>query len=113
MYLGCIELRHLNIIKWKDENGEVQQFNLKDKISHKWRTIGNLLGLTSSKLQSLDDEYRDPFECCRAVLDDWFFSPPMNYPAKWKGLIKLLEDSTLDEVATELRTVLSNAVDLQ
>ena len=112
MYLGYIKLRHLNIIKWEDESGKVQRFNLKEKISHKWRTIGILLGLTYSKLQSLDHEYRDPFESCQAVLDLWLDNPPPDYPATWQGLVDLLEDSKLDKVATELRTVLSNTIDL-
>ena len=120
MYLGYIKLRHLNIIKWKDKSGKVQQFYLIEKIAHKWRTIGELVGLTYSKLQSLDDEYQYRFEsdlpwpeeCCRAVLELWLNNPPPGYPATWQGLIDLLEESKLGEVATELRTVLSNAIDL-
>ena len=112
MYLGYIKLRHLNIIKWEDESGKIQQFCLTRIIAHKWRTIGELLDLTYSKLQSLDHEYRDPFVSCQAVLDLWLDNPPPNYPATWQGLIDLLEDSKLDEVAIELRTVLSNAIDL-
>ena len=118
MYLGYIKLRHLSVIKWKDENGKVQQFYLTEKIAHKWRTIGELVGLTYSKLQSLDDMYQHQFEirqqeeCCQAVLYLWLKNPPLGYPAAWQGLIELLEDSKLGEVATELRTILSNAIDL-
>ena len=120
MYLGYIKSRHLNIIKWEDENGKIQQFYLTEEIAHKWHTIGELVGLTYSKLQSLDDEYRYRFEsgvpwpeeCCRAVLDLWLSNPPLKYPATWQGLTDLLEASKLDEVATELRTVLSKAIDL-
>ena len=112
MYLGYIKSRHLNIIKWEDESGKVQQFYLMEEIAHEWRTIGELVGLTYSKLQNLDHEYRDRFESCRAVLDLWLDDPPPKYPATWQGLIDLLEKSQLDEVATELRTVLSKAIDL-
>ena len=112
MYLGYIKLRHLNIIKWEDESGKVQQFNLMEEIAHEWHTIGELVGLTHSKLQSLDHEYQDQFESCQAVLDLWLDDPPPKYPATWQGLIDLLEKSQLDEVATEVRTVLSKAIDL-
>ena len=118
MYLGYIKLRHVSVIKWEDESGKVQQFYLTEKIALKWRTIGELVGLTYSKLHSLDDKYQHEFEtrqqeeCCQAVLYLWLNNPPPNYPATWKGLIDLLEASKLGEVATELRIVLSNAIDL-
>jgi hypothetical protein len=112
-----MKLRHLNIIKWEDESGRIQQFNLTKKIAHKWRTIGKLLGLTYSELQRIDDKHRRwfksrPEECCRAVLELWLDNPPPDYPATWQGLIDILEDSEIGGVATELRTVLSKAVDL-
>ena len=118
MYPGYIKLRHLNGIKWKDESGKVQQFYLTEKIAHKWRIIGELVGLTYFKLQSLDDKYwhrfktQQPDECCQAVLYLWLDNPLPNYPATWQGLIDLLKDSKLGEVATELKTVLSSAIDL-
>jgi hypothetical protein len=112
MYLVYIKSRHLSIIKWKDESGQVWQFMLARKIAHKWCTIGELLGLTHSKLRSLDHEYRNPFQCSQAALELWLDNPPPDYPATWRGLIDLLEDSKLSEIATELRTVLSKAIDL-
>jgi hypothetical protein len=114
-----MKLSHVNVIKWEDESGRVQQFNLTKKIAHRWRTIGKLLGLTNSELQSIDDKHRRwfksrPEECCQAVLKLWLDNPPLDpdYPATWQGLIKVFEDSKLGEVAIELRTVLSKAVDL-
>ena len=93
----------------------MKTFCLTEKIADKWRTIGVLLNLTYSKLQSLADEYRqEQKECYRAaaVLGLWLDNPSPDYPATWQGLIDLLEDSQLGEVATELRTVLSKAIDL-
>jgi hypothetical protein len=119
MYSGYIKLRHLNIIQWEDERRKVQWFYLTEKIAYKWRTIGELIGLTYSKLQRLEDKYRRrrPLESkqkeyCQAVLKLWLDNPPPDYPATWQGLMDLLENSELSEVATELRTVLSRAVDL-
>ena len=81
-----------------------------DEISHKWRIIGEILGLPFSKLQSLAAEHRDkPEECCRAVLGHWMDNPPPDYPTTWQGLIELLEDSQLGQVVSQLRTVLHKA----
>ena len=81
-----------------------------DKISMAWRTLGLLLGLPISSLDSLAVEHRDnPVECCRAVLGQWLDSPPSDYPATWKGFMELLEDSQLDGVVSELKTVLVKA----
>ena len=114
MYPGYIKLRDLNVIMWnfKDESGKVQQLTLIKKIAHKWRTIGMLLGLTYFKLRCLDDKYSHGFisrqkECCREVLKLWLDNPPLKYPTTWQGLIKLLEDSQLEEVATELTNILT------
>ena len=111
--LGRVKVKHLTLIKWRDDRGEVQHFYLKENIAYKWRTIGELLGLTYSKLQSLTDKHRDqPEECCRAVLGLWLENPPQDYPDTWQGLIDLLEDSKLGQVVSQLRTALSKAINL-
>ena len=108
-----MKFKHLTLIKWKDENGELQQFYLRDNIAYKWRTIGELFGLTFSKLQGLEEEYRGRTEeCCRAVLGHWLDNPPPEYPTTWQGLIDLLEDSKLGQVVSELRNALDKAVNL-
>ena len=105
--------KHLTLIKWKDDGGEEQLFYLIDKIAHEWRTIGGLLDLGYSKLESLAEKYRDqPKECCRAVLGLWLENPPKDYPTTWQGLIDLLKHSKLSGVVTQLRKALSKATDL-
>ena len=111
--VGCVRVRHLTLIKWKDDRGEIQHFYLQENISHKWRTIGGILDLTYSQLQSLADEHRDkPKECCRAVLGHWLENPPGDYPNTWQGLVDLLEDSQLGQVVAQLRNALSKATNL-
>ena len=81
-----------------------------DKISHKWRDIGGLTGLSFSDLENISEKHRgDPKECCRAVLGHWMDNPPPDYPTTWQGLIELLEDSQLGQVVSQLRTVLNKA----
>ena len=84
-----------------------------DNISHKWRTIGERLDLTSSKLQCIEVDHRGiSEECCRAVLCIWLNNPPDEYPISWDGLIELLEDSQLGQVASKLRKILNKAINL-
>ena len=107
---GPVTSKHLFLIKWKDEHEKTQRFHLLQNISHKWRTIGKLLDLSPPRLQSLAMEHRDkPEECCQAVMDLWLTNPPDDYPCTWPGLIELLEDSQLGQIASQLRNVLHKA----
>ena len=111
--IGCVTFKHLTLIKWKDDRGEEQLFYLRENIAHEWRTIGELLGLSYSKIESLAEKYRDqPKECCRAVLGLWLENPPKDYPTTWQGLVDLLRHSKLSGVAAQLRHVVSKATDL-
>ena len=105
-----IKIQQLALIRWKDDQGHTQRFFLRDKISHKWRDIGELTGLSFPELDNISEKYRsDPKECCRAVLGQWLDNPPPDYPTTWQGLLELLEDSQLGQVMTELRNVLDKA----
>ena len=105
-----VKIQQLALIRWKDDQGHTQRFFLKDKISHKWRDIGELIGLSYPELDNLSEKHRgDPKECCRAVLGQWLNNPPPDYPTTWQGLLELLEDSQLTQVVSELRNVLQKA----
>ena len=81
-----------------------------DRITHEWRTLGELLNFPFSKLENIVAHHRDnPKECCRAVIGQWLDNPPANYPTTWLGLLELLEDSQLGQVVAELRAVLDKA----
>ena len=99
--------RHLTLIKWKDDQEQIQRFHLVETISNKWRDIGGLMELS---LDNISEKYRgDPKECCRAVLDRWLEKPPPDYPTTWQGLLELLEDIELSGVVTKLRKILGKA----
>ena len=98
---------HLKLIKWT-EGGKTKRFYLIDKIAHKWHDIGQLAGLSLHQLQSIATEHRDnPINCCSAVLGKWLENPPKEYPNTWNGLIELLEDCFLSQVAKELKNALT------
>ena len=81
-----------------------------ENIQYKWRIIGELIGLSFPKLESLAMEHHDkPEHCCRSVLGCWLENPPLRYPTTWQGLTELLEDSQLGEIVSQLRTALPKA----
>ena len=100
--------KNLTIFKWKNKDGEVKKFRLKSHIFHKWRDIGNLVA-SYEQLEVWARE-KDANGCCDAVLNHWLNHPPSDYPPTWEGLIELLDDIELHNVAAELKTALENAV---
>ena len=81
-----------------------------ERISSKWRDIGELIGLSFQQLDCMAREHRDKhLDCCRAVLGHWLENPSEEYPITWRGLIELLQDSELGQVVSELKFVLSKS----
>jgi hypothetical protein len=81
-----------------------------ERVSHNWREIGTLIGLSFQKLECLAREHRDKHtDCCRAVLGSWLEDPPEEYPITWSGLIELLQDCELSQVVSELTYALSKS----
>ena len=81
-----------------------------DMIGSRWHSIGQSLGLLPSQLDGISTEHRDnAIECCRAVLGKWLENPPPDYPVTWDGLLELLEDCQLAQVAVKLKSALSEA----
>ena len=109
MYLSFrVKPALLQLIKWT-EGGENKRFYLIDEISNKWRDLGRLLLIGEGQLRGIITECQNVNECCRAVLTKWQENPPPDYPATWGGLIELLEDCRLPEVANELKGALNKA----
>ena len=111
--LGRVQQKHLQLIKWVDARGKTQRFRLMEKISGEWRSIGTLVDLSFSQLDSIAAEHHHKqIDCCRTVLRLWMENPPEDYPATWRGLLELLCDSELRQVATDLEDVLKNSNDI-
>ena len=101
-------MTNLTIFKWKNKDGEVKKFRLKSRVVHKWRDIGDIV--TSYEQLEVWDKDKDSNGCCSAVLNHWLNHPPSQYPATWEGLIELLDDIELSNVAIELKVALENAI---
>ena len=100
--------RNLSVIKWKNESGEVETFQLKSLVIHKWRDVGNLF--VPRQLLDTWTKEKDAKGCCDKVFSHWLDNPPRYYPVTWEGLYELLNDSELGQVATDLKRAVDNAI---
>ena len=113
--LQNIEYRFVDLIKWEDENGVKREFRIYSKIAHKWRQIATLLGFEPGEIESI--RKNNPFDDrdrVAVMLGRWFDNAKnlpnaSRYPKSWQGLINLLEDAELGEVAEELKRALSSS----
>ena len=113
--LPGVEHHLLDLLKWEDDNGTTRELKIYAKIAHKWNKIATRLGFEPGQIDSIRRNCHNISDEDRvtAVLSHWFDNagnlPNANtYPKSWQGLINLLTDSELSEVATELHTALSS-----
>ena len=110
--LADIEHHFVDLIKWEDENGVKRELRIYSKIAHKWRQIATRLGFELGEIESIRKNYPfDDNDRVTAVLRRWFDNArnlpnASRYPKSWQGLINLLEDAELGEVAEELKKAL-------
>ena len=110
--LAGVEHYFLDQIKWENENGDIKVLKIYSKIAHKWSQIATRLGFNLGEIHSIRKNYPfDDRDRVTAVLRLWFDNAKnlpnvSSYPKSWPGLIKLLEDAELGEVANELHTAL-------
>ena len=113
--LQDIENRFVDLIKWEDENGVKRELRIYSKIAHKWRQIATQLGFELGEIESIrKNNPFDDHDRVTVVLGRWFDNArnlpnASRYPKSWQGLINLLEDAELGEVAEELKRALSSS----
>lgn len=101
-------------MNWEDESRTIRSFKLYDKIAHKWNRIATRLGFELGEINSIESNYpHSDYKRVTAVFEVWFENAiglpnADKYPKSWHGLINLLQDAELGEVATELYTALSS-----
>ena len=82
-----------------------------------WRTIARELGLEVRTPGCIENiarrhQYDDESECVRDVFSKWFDNAvglpnASQFPKSWEGLLNLLTESELGEVAKKLRVALT------
>lgn len=112
-YVGnALSIVTLHLIKWKDENGQIQTFRLVDHVSATWHIFGLLLELSQNQLNTWEEFYRGDANMCWArVMEYWLTcqSSDSNYPVTWEGLYTLLNDAEYSQVAVDLRRAVMGA----
>ena len=109
----CVKNHHVNLIKWRDDNGVPKELQIYSRIAHKWDVIASQLGLEPGEIKSIRSNYFDDHDRVTDMLRRWFddarsLPNAKSYPKSWDGLIELLKDARLSEVAEELHTALSS-----
>ena len=111
--LADVEHHFVGLIKWEDKNGVKRELRIYSRVAHRWRQIATRLGFKLGEIESIDAHYRTNYCRVTIVLDLWFENVRSlpnagRYPKSWQGLINLLEDAELGEVAEELKKALSS-----
>ena len=111
--LADIDHHFLDLIEWEDENGVERELRIYSKIAHKWRQIAARLGFIVEENVSINTDCRNNYWRIMIVFGQWFENTKnlpnaSRYPKSWQGLINLLEDTELSEVAGELKRVLNS-----
>ena len=103
--------RSLNIIKWKNNKGEIERFSVISSVSHKWCKIGTVLGIHHGPLETIFlRNLKDPEPSCEEVFKKWLDDGSAYYPITWDGLIELLKDAGLPQESEKLRIALSRHI---
>jgi len=99
----------IQLVKYTGSDGQPKEFHLLENIQGKWRDIGTLLRIENATLDKFEHKHQgDLKEQCRDVLQTWREegSRSEKYPVTWSGLLEVLKDVQLKEVARELEEAL-------
>jgi len=103
-----LTIQNLTLLKWTDSNGQDHSLKLKNAISPKWREVGDLLGVDSSRLDGIHMHRGGDVQlCCRDVLLEWLQMKETSYSVNWEGFLVLLKDIELNSTAMKLQEALT------
>ena len=93
------------------ENSRKQVVRIYDESSHKWHEIGENLGIDNGILVGIGRDGRDERDRVVKVLGKWYENAcglphGDQYPRTWGGLLKLLDDSGLGQLAKKVQKAL-------
>ena len=112
--LADVEHQYLDLLKWQQhELSGVKQVRLYSTIAYNWKLIATRLGFETGNIDSIGRNYHDDYERVTNVFRRWLNNAKnlpnaSRYPKSWQGLINLLEDAELGEVATNLHSALTS-----
>ena len=107
LFFTDFSLRNLTLLNYTDQNGQSQSLRLKAELSRRWQEIGDLLGLSIPRLNSISKCHSDPLDCCREILAAWFeMGGGERYKLSWEGFMRLLADLQLNTMSKKLELAL-------
>ena len=106
-----VKNHHLSLLEWRVGSSGGNKVRVYDSAAAKWKLIAGNLGLEPGAITSIHHNNFDDRGRVTAVFRHWFDNANSlpnrkKYPRKWSGLIKLLTDSQLAELAKKLETAL-------
>lgn len=109
----ALNLANLRLLSWHNNSGERITFSVVERVLHKWKDIGILLGFNYSVLESIEKEKNQVAkECLFKIFDEWtkFSMQQTNdqYSPTWNGLVNLLQDIGDSQLADNLVDILRN-----
>ena len=103
-------LRELELLKYTKE-GKKQKLKILDRIGHSWRKVANFLSDDPHRADNLEQTYDNNVDCLRQLfLENFIDKKPASddYSQDWKGIIELLNDIDLGDLAEVLEDVINN-----
>ena len=96
-------MKHLLLLK----GNPCQCLNLIEEMACKWKDAGYLLGLSAGKINGIEKDQQDSYECCRSAMQAWLDNGgTKDYPKEWEGVSELLKDLKLSDLAKKLQEML-------
>lgn len=100
-------MKDLQLIKWRDENGETREIYIIEKGSDKWTEIGDQFEIDRSVLRECEDRWQYNSARFRFVLQKWLDNGGTpSYQCTWNGLIEVLRDVRHTTLAEDIRNAL-------
>ena len=90
------------------EKGKKRKICIIKEASHQWKVIASLLCDNPNKVSKLEEKHwGDHDDCLRQTLvDDFINKKPADYSHNWSGLIELLDNVDLEELAERVKHAL-------
>ena len=104
----------LDEMKWETASGRQKTISIYQEAAHKWKKLATKLGLGEGEIDGIESEKRGKaIDCVRSVFGRWLENAQRmkhcdKYPKSWEGLMALLGDSELAELAKEVEEALKS-----
>ena len=96
----------LQLIKYADVDGDEHIFYLLQEIQLNCSSIGILFDISHHQIEAWNNHQRNQELLCRAIFNRWIVNGHDEYEVTWGGLLTVLEDAQLSDIAEQLENAL-------